>query len=61
MRQSQNSVLPKIRRTRNDAVWPMAVGGAAALVVSGFMMVSHAPGSTIHQPAPITRVHGGQP
>jgi hypothetical protein len=61
MRQSQSSVLPKTRAARNEALWPLAIGGLAALVVSGFMMVSAAPLHTIHQPSPVTHVHGGQP
>lgn len=61
MRQSQSSVLPKTGHARNEALWPLAIGGAAALVVSGFMMVSGAPIHTTHQPASVTRVHGGQP
>jgi hypothetical protein len=67
MRQSQYSVLPKTRQTpkrrvRIDTLWPVVIGGMAALVVSGFMMVSHAP--MIHpapQPHSVTKVSGGQP
>lgn len=63
MRQSQNSVLPKSSRGRNiaDSLLPLAIGGAAALVVSGFMMVSTVPLHTTHQPNPVIRVHGAQP
>jgi hypothetical protein len=61
MRQSQSSVLPKTGHARSEALWPLAIGGAAALAVSGFMMVSGAPIHTTHQPTSVTRVHGGQP
>jgi hypothetical protein len=66
MRQSQSSVLPERGRSRNrpariDALWPAAIGGAAALVVSGFMMVSYAPTHVAHDQHPVTHVHGGRP
>jgi hypothetical protein len=66
MRQSQSSVLPETGRPRNrpariDAVWPAAIGGAAALVVSGFMMVAYAPTHVAHEQHPVTQVDGGQP
>jgi hypothetical protein len=65
MRQSQSSVLPESGKTRNrqariDALWPMAIGGVAALVVSGFMMVSHAPSQMEHQQHSITQLNQGQ-
>jgi len=69
MRQSRSSVLPETGRSRNrrarpariDALWPAAIGGAAALVVSGFMMVSHAPTHVAHEPQPVTHVVREQP
>ncbi len=66
MRQSRSSVLretshiPK-RRALIDWLWPAAIGGAAALVVAGFMLVAGAPVHPVHVVPAATIPHQAHP